>query len=277
MAGVFRFCSNCGVEQPISKKLCGNCQQNLRKRESLDKKTLLAERYKKTAFHYLKGAMKKKVDALHAKDCEVIVIGYHRDEQRSNLWSYSPKDSIGEKFLEHEFGEYVVKLFAEYLEDKANDTDYSERATSATSSISPATSATSSISPATSATSSISPATSATSSISPASSATSSISRASSATSSISRGVSYFVDGNPVAVGKVLPNMKQSDGAVIPPDHVCVMILAVTKKIAAPICFDTSSEEKKFLTPGVCYALPKTFIFCNVVRDGKLAFKALNT
>ncbi len=58
------------------------------------------------------------VDILQAKDCEIVVIGYHRNQERGNFWSYSPKGSLGEKFLQHDFGDYVLQLFHEYIKGK---------------------------------------------------------------------------------------------------------------------------------------------------------------
>ena len=73
--------------------------------------------FKITCFHLLSTSQ---VDILQARDCEIVVIGYHRNQERSNFWSYSPKDSLGEKFLKHDFGGYVLTLFREYIKGKEN-------------------------------------------------------------------------------------------------------------------------------------------------------------
>lgn len=59
-----------------------------------------------------------KADIMFATDCEIVIFGFHHNEQRGHMWTYSPPDSIGEAFLADQRGVYASKMFNKFVVGK---------------------------------------------------------------------------------------------------------------------------------------------------------------
>ena len=83
-------------------------------------------------------------------------------------------------------------------------------------------------------------------------------------------GVSYLKDGQCVAVGIPFFERKFIHGNPIPANHICVQILAVTKRTRAPFVLGMNVEENLELSIGCFYAIPREDLRSHRLQNGEL-------